>query len=636
MMQRHLGHLAILAALALALPVLSARADIRYPPAGPLILPDARNNLHLTHFVSPLDLGAVCDGVTDDATALQAWLNAASTTVGLTLPNATCAFATVLSLANPTKVFIQGAGSYQSTLLYTGAGTTPDLLTLGAIGGAATNNIYLTGFRIASNTTMTAGFALHLENTQESVLRDIVTDGLLGNGKLWGGVWGDKVADIQMFGGSLYGLGDQLRVNGCLGAGCGPKAEFYTNATRIRGKGSASVGIHIGGGFGGFTCADYTSVDMAGVNFLADTSVVNESNREILLTDGCLIDVTDAGGTDGIQVNDAGPSGGGYINIFGRVGGAVRHNINVINLKNGWLSIMNGGVGSAGTDNVRISDTTVSAIIGPHRNTSAGGYGINCTVTIPAGQIQAGGGINFSGNVSGNWGGNCNEQETLRRIAGPLGVNMGTSLPTAQLGLHGNLSFETNLFNTQKGIFWKADADSAHGSIYRALSDGSLLIDAQANIKLGSVNTNDVLIGTGTDCGQKLCVNGTAQATTLNATGGIQNNGNLLVSQTAPTIASGGCTTGSAQSVSASNGSAAFEITLGGATCGSTITLTMPAAPHKWVCDAHNITTPASNKPDETAAASTTAVVLTNFVRTTGVAGNFTGADKLAVKCLAY
>ena len=117
---------------------------------------------------------------------------------------------------------------------------------------------------------------------------------------------------------------------------------------------------------------------------------------------------------------------------------------------------------------------------------------------------------------------------------------------------------------------------------------------------------------------------------------GIQNNGNLLVSQTPPTIASGGCTTGSAQSISQSNGSAAFEITLGGATCGSTITLTMAAAPHNWVCDAHNITTPASNVLDMTGAASTTAVVLTNYVRTTGVAGNFTGADKLAVKCSPY
>ncbi len=122
----------------------------------------------------------------------------------------------------------------------------------------------------------------------------------------------------------------------------------------------------------------------------------------------------------------------------------------------------------------------------------------------------------------------------------------------------------------------------------------------------------------------------------LNAIGNIQNNGSLLVSATAPTIASGGCTTGSAQSVSASNGSSAFEITLGGATCGSTITLTMPAAAHNWVCDAHDITTPAGNVLDMTGAASTTAVVLTNFSRTLGTAANFGAADKLAIKCLPY
>lgn len=123
---------------------------------------------------------------------------------------------------------------------------------------------------------------------------------------------------------------------------------------------------------------------------------------------------------------------------------------------------------------------------------------------------------------------------------------------------------------------------------------------------------------------------------TLNVQGGYYNNGGLLVSPTAPTIASGGCTTGSAQSVSASNGSAAFQITLGGATCGSTITLTLPAATTNWVCDAHNVTTPASNVLDMTGVPSTTAVVLTNYVRTTGVAGNFTGAEKLAVKCFPY
>lgn len=107
----------------------------------------------------------------------------------------------------------------------------------------------------------------------------------------------------------------------------------------------------------------------------------------------------------------------------------------------------------------------------------------------------------------------------------------------------------------------------------------------------------------------------------------------LADSATAPTIASGGCTTGSAQSISSSNGSAAFAITLGGATCGSTITLTLPAAANKWHCTVDDITTPAGNEVHQTAAASATSVVLTNFVRTTGVAGNFTAADVLLVSC---
>jgi hypothetical protein len=111
--------------------------------------------------------------------------------------------------------------------------------------------------------------------------------------------------------------------------------------------------------------------------------------------------------------------------------------------------------------------------------------------------------------------------------------------------------------------------------------------------------------------------------------------GNLLASSVAPTIASGGCTTGSAQSVSGSNGSAAFELTLGGASCGSTITLTMPAAAHNWQCDGYQEAA-LTNYLVSTGAKSTTAVVLTNVVRTTGVAGAFTGATLYAVKCLPY
>ena len=152
---------------------------------------------------------------------------------------------------------------------------------------------------------------------------------------------------------------------------------------------------------------------------------------------------------------------------------------------------------------------------------------------------------------------------------------------------------------------------------------GSLLLQTMSG---GAIVTQGTLTNAGA-----LTITGN-----INGQGGLSNNGKLIASPTAPTIASGGCTTGSAQSISASNGSAAFQITLGGATCGSTITLTMPAAATDWVCDAHNITTPASNVLDVTGAISTTTVVLTNYVRTTGIAGNFTGAEKIRVKCTPY
>lgn len=123
----------------------------------------------------------------------------------------------------------------------------------------------------------------------------------------------------------------------------------------------------------------------------------------------------------------------------------------------------------------------------------------------------------------------------------------------------------------------------------------------------------------------------------LNVVQTLRLNGNLVMSPTAPTIVGGsGCTTGSAQSISSNNGTAAFAITLGGATCGSTITLTLPAAPTFWVCNAHDLTNPASNIVEQSGnRASTTSVVLTNYVRTTGVAGNFTGGDVVGVSCTA-
>jgi len=108
---------------------------------------------------------------------------------------------------------------------------------------------------------------------------------------------------------------------------------------------------------------------------------------------------------------------------------------------------------------------------------------------------------------------------------------------------------------------------------------------------------------------------------------------NLAFSGTAPTISSGFCST--SPSITANNGTVAFDINVGTSCSGSTGTLGMPTAATGWVCDFHNVTNPATNVVEQTGGATNT-VTLTNYVRTTGVAGNFTASDHIRAKCVAY
>lgn len=106
----------------------------------------------------------------------------------------------------------------------------------------------------------------------------------------------------------------------------------------------------------------------------------------------------------------------------------------------------------------------------------------------------------------------------------------------------------------------------------------------------------------------------------------------LTWSATAPTVSAGFCTS---PSIAHPNGTAAFEINIGSACAGSTGTIAMPTATNGWVCDFRNVTAPASNTPSQTGGANNT-VTVTNYVRTTGVAGNFTASDVLRAKCVGY
>jgi hypothetical protein len=109
---------------------------------------------------------------------------------------------------------------------------------------------------------------------------------------------------------------------------------------------------------------------------------------------------------------------------------------------------------------------------------------------------------------------------------------------------------------------------------------------------------------------------------------------NLLISNTAPTIAAGGCG-GSAASITAPNGTGSFEVNTGTAP-GSACTITMPAATTSWTCDANTVSATSTTNfiVKQTGAISTTSVVLTLFTDAAATQA-YTGSDTLRVKCSA-
>jgi hypothetical protein len=170
-------------------------------------------------------------------------------------------------------------------------------------------------------------------------------------------------------------------------------------------------------------------------------------------------------------------------------------------------------------------------------------------------------------------------------------------------------------------------------------SDGSTTITAAGALN----NAGNFNFGSGifSNVGGAVTLGGsTTMATNVNLTGGSNsiialgtgtshfNVVNLSQSVVAPTVSAG-----AGASIVASNGTAAFEVNLGAAA--QTGTITLPSATTGWVVAMYNITNPAANAPAQTGFTQTSAT-FTNFVRTTGVAGNWTANDHMICIAMAY
>lgn len=196
-------------------------------------------------------------------------------------------------------------------------------------------------------------------------------------------------------------------------------------------------------------------------------------------------------------------------------------------------------------------------------------------------------------------------------------VNSGPGIKIGSTGTSAGL-FAGYLGASGFGAIWPSTVTPSSSNYAFAASSSETDINGTAIVMaIGGVST----LGLGTG------------AVSLQANVGLAMVAKVMI-RTAPTLASGGCTTPTAVT---SNGTAAFSVGVGTSCSGSQpLVFTLPAATTGWMCVAKNTTNGAASAPAQTGAVSTTAVTITSFSRTLGTAAAWTDADVVVVSCMGY
>ena len=279
----------------------------------------------------------------------------------------------------------------------------------------------------------------------------------------------------------------------------------------------------------------------------------------------------------------------------------------------------------AGLNDVAVGQVLASGGVGV-----APAYTANPVVSSVTGGAASGSALTVAGTS------NAVPLSTAYILLNPLGgnVGIGTTVPGVKLHIYesgaasvvgkievGNLEYNAGL-ELKSTTDWLIQSGGSLSAI-----DGKLsFYDGTDYRMVIAPTTGNVGIGT-TGPGSPLTVNGNLAFTTSSSGAGV-----VAISATAPTIASGGCTS---PAVTWANGTATFLLTLGSSCTGvKTITLTMPTASNFWAVDCTNNTSDAAQAlmyvvPRATSA---TAVVLTSYGRVSGLPLDYVAANTLLCK----
>lgn len=297
--------------------------------------------------------GALCDGVHDDTLAIQNWLNSIGSDVRLVAPPGVCVFSAPLQVPFANDWTIEGSGPYSTTLKYIGQASDVDLLTVSDARHGGFKDAFLGNLRIASDTRMRAGAALHVHGAFVSMFRNLVVGGFGDNDTLYDGFWFDGVGFATLIGFDAKGRGDGVLVN----AAQGGTADLYLTSGRV---GGFAIGLHVAGGMGGVQC-DQTDFLRNGINLKIDTTVKNAPNREIKQGPNCAFDSATTG--DNVLIDDQ-LANGGTIRLDGWIASSYHANgVHVAHWKNGDIELAGDALYNNCLDGIFISDITTRIFI---------------------------------------------------------------------------------------------------------------------------------------------------------------------------------------------------------------------------------------------------------------------------------
>jgi len=365
------------------------------------------------------DFGAVGNGATDDSIALQAfftWLAGAS----LSAPRAGVLSSGIYMTSQPLTL----NGSYfaletqsaatEVVIRYTGAGTTSDIITVGDITGAVQQaRIRIGSIYIDSNTTMTAGAAVHIKNVIQSEINFSVAGqsryGAAGN-KLFNGVWWDALDNCVYGGREIVAQQDGLRINGTVGTGA--KADLtIREGLKVS---LCAIGVHVAGGFGGLYF-NSGNVIGNGINLRISNDYAAEGNREVFFGPALALDSPSSGPC--VQLADTLTNASAWFSFDGTwiaSSSSGQDDVSIVSGHNGIVQFIGGTIYNSGRDGIRNNSTTVIILVDGTTIRNNAGYGINNAVANTTIMVR-------NTWYVGNGGGNVSSPALAGIFTGPSG-----------------------------------------------------------------------------------------------------------------------------------------------------------------------------------------------------------------------